>query len=71
MDYPKRIMVVGNGGRECALSNAMLLSAWTDAWFDLPIDAEKYHALLQERIDSSTYVKDTSKAKVMDVDGTF
>jgi len=26
MDYPRRIMIVGNGGRECALGNAMLLS---------------------------------------------
>lgn len=26
MSYPRRIMVVGNGGRECALANAMLLS---------------------------------------------
>ena len=59
------------GINSLTLSNAMLLSAWTDAWVDLPIDAEKYHKLLQERIDSSTYVKDTSKAKVMDVEGTF
>jgi len=26
MDYPARIMVVGNGGRECAIANAILLS---------------------------------------------
>jgi predicted dehydrogenase len=59
------------GINSLTLSNAMLMSAWTDAWVDLPIDAEKYHKLLQERIDSSTYVKDTSKATVMDVEGTF
>jgi len=59
------------GINSLTLSNAMLLSAWTDAWVDLPIDAEKYHAMLQERIDSSTYVKDTSKTKIMDVEGSF
>ncbi|MCH7471936.1 hypothetical protein IIA79_03180, partial [bacterium] len=27
MDYPEHIMIVGNGGRECALANAILLSS--------------------------------------------
>jgi len=71
-DDPSLMVADGSEGiNSLTLSNAMLLSAWTDAWVDLPIDAEKYHKLLQERIDSSTYVKDTSKAKVMDVEGTF
>lgn len=26
MDYPRRILLVGNGGRECALANALLLN---------------------------------------------
>ena len=59
------------GVNSLELSNAMLLSAWTDAWVGLPIDAEQYHKMLQERIDTSTYVKDTSKTKVMDVEDSF
>lgn len=35
------------------LSNAMLLSTWTDNWVDLPIDDELYYALLQEKIAAS------------------
>lgn len=30
MKYPNRIMIVGNGGRECALANALLLSPEVD-----------------------------------------
>jgi len=32
------------------LSNAMLLSTWTDDWATLPLDEDKFYALLQERI---------------------
>jgi len=35
------------------LSNAMLLSTWTDNWVDLPIDEELYLTLLEERISAS------------------
>ncbi|MEI7025433.1 Gfo/Idh/MocA family protein [Paenibacillus sp. y28] len=35
------------------LSNAMLLSAWTDNWVDFPLDEELFHRLLQERIEQS------------------
>ncbi|MDP6635253.1 MAG: Gfo/Idh/MocA family oxidoreductase [Phycisphaerae bacterium] len=71
-DDPSLMIVDGTEGiNSLTLSNAMLLSAWTDGWVDLPLDAEKYHKLLQERIDNSTYVKDTSKTKIMDVEGTF
>jgi hypothetical protein len=39
------------------LSNAMLLSTWTDGWVDLPIDEELFYHHLQERIDKSAYRK--------------
>lgn len=39
------------------LSNAMLLSTWTDNWVDLPIDEELYYTLLQERIENSRHRK--------------
>ena len=71
-DDPSLLIADGREGtKSLELSNAMLLSTWTDEWVNLPIDAEKYHEMLQERIDTSTYVKDASKSKVMDVDGTF
>ncbi|MBD2867669.1 Gfo/Idh/MocA family protein [Paenibacillus arenilitoris] len=40
------------------LSNAMLLSTWTDNWVDLPIDEELFYEYLQERIESSVYNKE-------------
>ncbi|OBZ12196.1 Gfo/Idh/MocA family protein [Bacillus sp. FJAT-26390] len=40
------------------LSNAMLLSTWTDNWVDLPIDEELFHQHLQERISNSSYQKE-------------
>lgn len=39
------------------LSNAMLLSSWTDDWVDLPIDEELFHSYLQEKIAESSYQK--------------
>ncbi|NIK76217.1 putative dehydrogenase [Paenibacillus castaneae] len=40
------------------LSNAMLLSTWTDGWVDLPIDEELFYQHLQERIERSSYRKE-------------
>ncbi|MCA0757490.1 Gfo/Idh/MocA family oxidoreductase [Paenibacillus sp. N4] len=40
------------------LSNAMLLSTWTDNWVDLPIDEDLFYEQLQKRIESSTYQKE-------------
>ncbi len=52
------------------ISNAMLLSAWTDAWANLPVDGDAFHAELQARIKNSTYKK-AADGKTMSVDGTF
>ncbi|REK52049.1 MAG: oxidoreductase [Thermobacillus sp.] len=35
------------------LSNAMLLSTWTDDWVEMPIDEDRFHAELMARIDES------------------
>jgi predicted dehydrogenase len=35
------------------ISNAMLLSAWTDGWVDMPIDEEQFYDHLQARIAES------------------
>ena len=53
------------------LSNAMLLSSWTDSMVDLPIDEDKFHELLAERIETSRYEKPAAAGKTMDVKGTF
>ena len=52
------------------ISNAMHLSAWTDDWVELPLDEDLFYEKLKERIDNSTFVKE-SKNITLDVDGTF
>jgi predicted dehydrogenase len=56
-----------------ALANAMLLSAWTDKWIDLPIDDNLYHRKLKEQIKKSGGKKPVAKgkAKAMDFAGTY
>ena len=46
------------------LANAMLMSAWTDDWVDVPIDDDAYAAMLAEKAERSTFVKRERKAKV-------
>ncbi len=58
------------GIQSLQLSNAMLLSAWTDAWVDLPVDEALFYAKLEERIATSSY-QASEPGKAMDVDGTF
>lgn len=58
------------GIQSLQLSNAMLLSAWTDAWVDIPVDEDLFCEKLQERIAASTYEK-KADGGTMDVDGTF
>ncbi len=53
------------------LSNAMLLSAWTDNWVDIPVNEDLYYEHLQDRIRNSKVNKDASKTSTMDVTGTF
>ncbi|MDQ1913153.1 Gfo/Idh/MocA family oxidoreductase [Paenibacillus sp. GD4] len=58
------------GIKGLTLSNAMHLSTWIDNWVDLPIDENLYYEKLQERIQNSTYKKETKELKNMDVQGT-
>ncbi len=44
------------GIKSLMLSNAMLLSTWTDNWVDLPMDEELFYEQLQERIQNSKAV---------------
>lgn len=66
-----RLIAPGQEGiNQLTLTNAMLLSQWTDDWVDLPIDAKRYHELLDRKAADSRYVKHTREA-FMDVRGTF
>ncbi|AIQ52658.1 Gfo/Idh/MocA family protein [Paenibacillus sp. FSL R7-0331] len=58
------------GIRGLTLSNAMYLSAWTDNWVELPIDADLFHEHLMEKVRTSTFKKETSQGKALDVSGT-
>ncbi|WP_019422877.1 Gfo/Idh/MocA family protein [Paenibacillus sp. OSY-SE] len=56
------------------LSNAMLLSTWTDNWVSLPIDEELFYSELQQRIEQSRYQADSSNssdATVAEMSKTF
>jgi predicted dehydrogenase len=49
------------------LSNAMLLSTWTDNWVSTPIDEDLFYDELQKRINESTVTKPTNETKTLDV----
>lgn len=55
------------------LSNAMLLSTWTDNWVDLPIDEELFLSELNQRIETSRYQKPKAEATsgTVDMSKTF
>jgi predicted dehydrogenase len=53
------------------LSNAMHLSAWTGEWADIPVDEDRYYALLQERIANSTLEKKVVKGGTQDLESSF
>jgi predicted dehydrogenase len=53
------------------LSNAMLLSAWTDDWVNVPVAEDLFYDKLQEKVQSSQSTKKAGQDKAMAVDGTF
>ncbi len=54
------------------LSNAMLLSAWTDEMIELKnFDDDLFFSILQERIANSKVVKDPNQGKSLDTKGTY
>lgn len=53
------------------ISNAIHLSDWTNDWVELPIDADRYLELLNEKRKKS-HVKEACKpAKIADLSGTY
>lgn len=55
------------GIKGLTISNAMHLSAWTDDWVELPIDENLFKEKLDEKIEKSTFVKESVEAETMDV----
>ncbi len=51
------------------ISNAMHLSAWTNDWVDIPVDADMFYEKLKERINASVFKKETHDV-ILDVKGT-
>ncbi|UQZ36621.1 oxidoreductase [Paenibacillus sp. PK3_47] len=52
------------------LSNAMYLSAWTDNWVELPIDADLFYDKLMEKVEQSTFHKEVTEEQAFNVKGT-
>lgn len=53
------------GIRSVQIINAMYLSAWTDAWAEVPVDEERFCRELQARIDASTFKKDGAAERIL------
>ncbi|MUT67596.1 Gfo/Idh/MocA family protein [Paenibacillus sp. NEAU-GSW1] len=58
------------GIKGLAISNAMLLSTWTDNWVDLPINEDLFYEKLQEQIAKSKQQKDLGHYENFSVKGT-
>ncbi|MFF2091767.1 Gfo/Idh/MocA family protein [Paenibacillus sp. NPDC058174] len=58
------------GIKGLTLSNAMLLSTWTDNWVDLPIDEDLFYEKLQEQIAKSESAKKADHYETLSVKGT-
>lgn len=53
--YGKPLLAPGEEGiNGLLLSNAMLLSTWTDGWVDFPFDEDLFYEMLQERAQKKT-----------------
>ncbi|WP_272945304.1 Gfo/Idh/MocA family protein [Paenibacillus gorillae] len=58
------------GIKGLTLSNAMLLSTWTDSWVDLPINEDLFYEKLQEQISKSESAKKADHYETLSVKGT-
>jgi predicted dehydrogenase len=67
-----KLLAPGEEGiKGLTLSNAMLLSSWTDAWVQLPMDEALFFEKLQEKIKSSSYKKEVVDNKTFDLKDTY
>ncbi|MBU3113172.1 Gfo/Idh/MocA family protein [Clostridium lacusfryxellense] len=75
------IDVILNGGKLLApgeegingltLSNAMLLSSWTDNWVNLPINEDLFYEKLQEKISTSSFKKENVVSQTFELKNTY
>ena len=49
----------------------MLLSAWTGETVPLPIDEVRFHAELQQRIETSRFEKPAKSGKTLETSGSY
>ena len=70
-DRTKLIAAGQEGIHSLTLANAMMLSAWTDDWVDLPLDEDLYKKLLDEKVKNSTFVKEVKDIGIADTTGTY
>jgi predicted dehydrogenase len=69
--HDENLLAPGEEGiKGLTLSNAMYLSAWTDNWVELPIDSDLFYEKLMEKVKNSTFQKETSETKTLNVKGT-
>lgn len=72
LDDTALIAPAEEGVKSVEMANAMLLSAWTGSPVSLPLDGAAYARALQERIHSSTFVKETlTDTGVADLSDSF
>lgn len=53
------------------ISNAAFLSSWLEKTVELPIDADLYYDMLQEKIKNSNFVKVVNEQTVTDMSSTY
>ncbi len=71
LQFGEELISPGRDGlNSLAISNAMVLSQWTNDWVEIPNDGEKYWELLQERIATSKPKKRVI-SKIADLSNTF
>ena len=58
-----------DGVKSLEIANAIYLSSWLNETIDLPVDADLYYAKLQEKINTSTFVKKHVTNTTLEVKG--
>jgi predicted dehydrogenase len=70
--FDEPLLAPGEDGiKGLSISNAMHLSSWTDQWVELPINDDLFFEKLQEKINSSTFKKNTVKNTTLDTSGSY
>ena len=71
LDDDTELLAPGHEGiKSLEISNAMLLSTWTDSWVDIPVDEDLFYEHLEKRIKQSAYRK-KGTGRTLDVEDSF